>query len=153
MITVKRLPVEELGILTKLFKYNDVDSMLRENTEMICSGIMDIFCISKEGNPIGELRVKYVSDEELYTIKGSRAYLYAFRINSEFRGRGYGKQLMKYVIDTLENEGYSEFTIGVGDENKRAKHIYESFGFNKVIARRTETYQGDTYSYTLYLKS
>ena len=153
MIDIKKLTVNELSILNSLFVYNDVDAMIVENTKLISSGAGDIFCIFNDGKPFGELRVKYVSEDNLYAVKGVRAYLYAFRINKEYRGKGYGKMLMSNVISVLESEGYTEFTIGVSDNNTRAKHIYGSFGFTEVIAKRTETYQQDTYSYSLYLKS
>ena len=153
MISIRRLSEKETDILTKLFKYNDVNAAMLENKKLISDGIADIFCIFDGTNPFGELRVKYKSDDKRYTVDGTRVYLYAFRINKEYRGQGYGIRLMQSVIDYLELHGYSEFTIGVGDDNKRAKHIYEKLGFDKVIAKETEEYQGDKYSYTLYLKS
>ncbi len=153
MINIKKLSINELNILTKLFRYNDLNAAITENTQMISSGTGDIFCIFNDDVPFGELRVKYISEDELFAQKGIRAYLYAFRINKDFRGKGYGRMLMSYVISALKDEGYREFTIGVADDNLRAKHIYESFGFTTVIANRSESYQGDTYSYSLYLKS
>lgn len=63
-----------------------------------------------------------------------------------------GKLLMKTVLDTLAAEGYSEFTVGVENDNDRALHIYKSFGFSEIIARKYEEYQGDGYEYNLYLK-
>lgn len=65
---------------------------------------------------------------------------------------GLGKLLMKTVLGALAAEGYSEFTIGVEDDNDRALHIYKSFGFSGIIARKYEEYQGDEYEYNLYLK-
>lgn len=67
---------------------------------------------------------------------------------------------MSYIVRPMEtkelhiltDQGYTEFTIGVEDENERAIHIYHSFGFCKVIARKEEEYQGDHYEYNLYLK-
>ena len=153
MITVKKLAVFEIGILTKLFKYNDEKAAIAENKQMVESGIADIFCIFDGTEPFGELRVKYKSDENGFTREGIRVYLYAFRINKEYRGKGFGKILMQKVIEFLEKQGYSEFTIGVEDKNVRAKHIYDCFGFTKIIARRFEEYQGTKYYYSLYLKS
>ena len=59
---------------------------------------------------------------------------------------------MKTVLDTLKDAGYSEFTVGVEDDNARAIHIYKTFGFSELIARKQEEYQGCSYEYSLYLK-
>ena len=101
---------------------------------------------------LGELRVKYTDTDENFALPGRRAYLYAFRIRDGFRNRGYGTHLMKTVLDTLKDAGYSEFTVGVEDDNSVAKHMYAAQGFTEFVLRKEETYQGDTYSYNLYLK-
>lgn len=93
------------------------------------------------------------NSDERFAQKGKRAYLYAFRIHENHQGEGLGKQLLKYVVDNLSQYGYTEFTVGVEDDNERAKHIYQRFGFNKKISRIQEEYQGEKYEYNLYLKS
>ena len=68
------------------------------------------------------------------------------------QSKGLGKTLLRSVIAELSRRGYFEFTIGVEDDNDRAKHIYSDFGFAVKIARKYEEYQGDDYEYDLYLK-
>lgn len=150
--TVRKITIEELPILTELFDYNDVSDMIEKNTHLIESGASDIFILLHEEKLLGELHVKYESEDPLEAIRRKRAYLYAFRIHKDHQDMGLGKFLMKTVIDRLSESGYSEFTIGVEDDNQRAAHIYRSFGFNEVIARKYEEYQGDGYEYNLYLK-
>lgn len=150
--TVRKITVSELQRLTELFDYNDIDGMLAENTSLIQNGSGDIFILLDDEKLLGELHVKYESCDRLEAVKGVRAYLYAYRIHKNFQGMGLGKLLMKTVLDTLATEGYSEFTIGVEDDNDRALHIYKKFGFSKEIARKYEEYQGDGYEYGLYLK-
>lgn len=150
--TVRKITVSELPRLTELFDYNDIDGMLAENTSLIQNGSGDIFILLDDEKLLGELHVKYESCDRLEAVKGVRAYLYAYRIHKNFQGMGLGKLLMKTVLDTLATEGYSEFTIGVEDDNDRALHIYKKFGFSKEIARKYEEYQGDGYEYGLYLK-
>lgn len=53
----------------------------------------------------------------------------------------------------LMQKGYSEFTIGVEEDNKAAQHIYTKLGFTKLLGKIREEYQGDCYEYGLYLKS
>ena len=59
---------------------------------------------------------------------------------------------MNKVISILAEKGYSEFTIGVEDDNEKAIHIYSKLGFTQLIGRMSEEYQGDSYEYGLYLK-
>lgn len=138
--------------MTQLFDYNDVDEMLEQNKRDIESEVSDIFVMFDDGRPVGELHAAYDSGDER-TVRGKRAYLSAFRVREEYRGRGYGKELLRYVIDALTEQGYNELTIGVEDDNERAKHMYESFGFTKLIAHKYEEYQGDGYEFGLYLRS
>lgn len=93
-LRIKRLSVSELPLLTGLFKYKDMDRMIKENTESMENGIIDIFGLFQGRRLIGELRVKYKSEDEREAIPGKRAYLYAFRILKKEQGKGYGKCLL-----------------------------------------------------------
>ncbi len=152
-MTVKTLTSNELYLLKELFRYNDPEEMIQSNSQKIKNGEIDIFGLFFDEELIGELRVMYSNPDERFAQKGKRAYLYAFRIHENHQGEGLGKYLLKYVVDNLSQYGYTEFTVGVEDDNERAKHIYSSFGFNKIIARIQEEYQGEKYEYNLYLKS
>ena len=152
-MTVKPLNTEELYLLKDLFSYNDSEEMIQSNSQKIESGEIDIFGLFSDKELIGELRVMYSNSDERFVQKGKRAYLYAFRIHENHQGKGLGKQLLKYVIDNLTQNGYYEITVGVEDDNERAKHIYNSFGFDKIVSRIQEEYQGEKYEYNLYLKS
>ena len=151
--TVRKIAVEELPMLTELFDYNNISEMIEENTCLIENGTDDIFILLNEDKLLGELHVRYESADIREAAKDRRAYLYAFRIHMEHQGLGLGKFLLRTVINLLSESGYSEFTVGVEDDNSRAIHIYQSFGFKEIIARKYEEYQGDSYEYNLYLKN
>ncbi|MCH5323751.1 MAG: GNAT family N-acetyltransferase [Eubacterium sp.] len=149
---IKKATPVDLPLLKELFDYNDISAMIEENTRNILNGTIDIFLLFGDEKPLGELHVKYESEDEREAVRGRRVYLFAFRIREEYQGRGLGKRLLQSVIDTLCEQGCSEFTVGVEDDNDRARHIYERFCFDKVIARKYEEYQGDGYEYDLLLK-
>ncbi|MFR0736113.1 MAG: GNAT family N-acetyltransferase [Oscillospiraceae bacterium] len=151
-VRIEKLGVNNLNILTELFDYNDVEDMISECTQNIQNGIIDIFVLYDNSELIGELHVMYESDDENYAALGRRAYLFAFRIREDHQNKGYGTHFLKAVMSLLKENGYYEFTVGVEDENFRAKHIYQSLGFNEILLRKQEEYQGDTYEYDLYLK-
>lgn len=149
---IEKLTVQQLPLLTELFDYNDADQMIAECTRDIQSGAVDIFVLFDEQRPVGELHVRYESDDARYARRGQRAYLFAFRILEQRQGRGYGTRLLKTVLALLEQEGYREFTVGVEDDNARALHMYQTMGFSELVMRAREEYQGDAYEYNLYLK-
>lgn len=149
---LKKLAVQELYVLTELFDYNNVEQMLSECTHDIQNGIIDIFVLYDKDVLIGELHVMYESDDENYAIRGRRAYLFAFRVREDFQNKGYGTYLLKTVLTVLKEHGYCEFTVGVEDDNFRAIHVYQALGFDEILLRKQEEYQGDAYEYNLYLR-
>ena len=149
---VKKLAIADLRVLTELFDYHDVDEMLAECTRDIQTGRIDIFVLYEKAVLLGELHVMYENDDDNYAVRGRRAYLFAFRIRKDFQNRGYGTYLLKTVLAELKNDGYREFTVGVEDDNSCAIHMYQSMGFNELLLRKQEEYQGDAYEYNLYLK-
>ncbi|MCM1299231.1 MAG: GNAT family N-acetyltransferase [Firmicutes bacterium] len=150
-MTVTALAVQELHRLTELYDYNDVDEMIAQCTYEIQNNITDIFVLSDGLELIGELHARYRSDDDNFAVQGRRAYLFAFRIHKNYQGKGYGKYLIRKVIEILKERGYSEFTVGVEDDNLKAQHIYRSLGFDERLLRKKEEYQGDSYEYSLYL--
>lgn len=153
MHIVRKLKTTDLPLLTQLFNYKDVDDMIVENTKEIENGVIDIFALFDRDKIIGELRVKYISDDNRFAVKGKRAYLYAFRIHKKYQGKGLGNFLLENVLKILAENGYCEFTVGVEDDNARARYMYEKHGFIESVARIKESYQGDSYEYDLLLKA
>lgn len=153
MHIVRKLKTTELPLLLQLFNYKNVDEMIAENTRDIENSIIDIFALFNRDKIIGELRVKYISDDNRFAEKGKRAYLYAFRIHQKYQGEGLGNFLLENVLAILQQDGYVELTVGVEEDNARARYMYEKYGFTEPIARIKESYQGDSYEYDLLLKA
>lgn len=152
-MNVRIINTDEIKLLFQFFDYNDPDEMIAENTRDINKGKIDIFGLFQENRLIGEIHVAYIHDDDRFAVKNKRAYLFAFRIHKNFQGKGYGQFLMNEVVSILSEKGYSEFTIGVEDDNEMAIHIYSKLGFTQLIGRLSEEYQGDSYEYGLYLRS
>ncbi len=149
---IRKIKINEIHILSTLFDYNDIQDMINENTRLMENEEIDIFALFHNDKLLGELHIKYKSEDINEAIYGKRAYLFAYRVHKDYQGKGIGKNLLTQTLNMLINQGYSEFTVGVEDDNECAKHIYKSFGFSKIIARKSETYQGDSYEYNLLLK-
>lgn len=151
-LTLRPMTSAELSALTALFDYNDVPAMIAENSRLIESGAFSIYLLFEGDELIGELHVTWRSDDPLAAVDGQRAYLSAYRIREDKQGRGFGQHLLRGVIAAIEERGYREITIGVEDDNLRAKHLYGKLGFTEFVDRRSESYQGDSYEYDLLLR-
>jgi len=52
-------------------------------------------------------------------------------ISSEFRGRGYGKEILKRLEEKAKEFGYSTLRLDTGTHNEAAQHIYRKAGFKE----------------------
>lgn len=128
-------------------KYRDMRLKEFENKEI------DVYVIERYDSFIGELSINYVSHDLVSeTIPNQRVYLEAFRLDKKWQGLGLGQGLIQFALSDLEQQGYTEFTIGVEDDNEIAKHIYFKFGFTEVIDRGCGD-EFDPSDYTLYMRS
>ncbi len=73
--------------------------------------------------PLGTLRLDYHDGE---------VGIYGFVVRTRDRGRGYGRQMLEYIIRQLHGEGIKAITLEVAVENKSAIGLYSSCGFQVV---------------------
>lgn len=148
----RKINLEELDKLKNLYDFENFEEFKNQIIDEISNGIKDIYIITENEGLIGEIKVAYKSDIPNQTIQNIRVYLSAFRVHKDYQNQGLGQKLLKYVILELENKGVTEFTVGVENDNKKAKHIYEKFDFTEIIDRQSETVKGRTYEYNLLLR-
>lgn len=72
------------------------------------------------GQPLGTLRLDY---------RDGGAGIYGFVIRPEYRGRGYGRQMLEQIIRQLYAEGIETITLEVETEKATAIGLYRSCGF------------------------
>ncbi len=77
-------------------------------------------------------------------IDNEKVYLMAFRTNTEYQGKGYFRELFKYMINDLKNRGYKYATLGVEPSEIKNKEIYSRYGFNDFIKESYEEYPDGT---------
>lgn len=148
----RKIKVEEFEKLKKLFPDNEAMWIKHKNKrlEQFEKQEIDVFIIEDNKSIIGEITVNYKS-HQLETIPNRRVYLETFRVDKKYQGQGLGQKLINYCTDYLINIGYTEFTIGVEDDNEIAKHIYFKLGFNEAIDKGYGD-EFDPCEYTLYMK-
>lgn len=151
----RKIKVEEFEKLKKLFPDNEKMWIKYKNKrlEQFERQEIDVFVIEDNEGFIGELTINYKNHQlETETIPNRRVYLEAFRVDKKYQGQSLGQKLINYCIDYLTNIGYTEFTIGVEDDNEIAKHIYFKLGFTEAIDYGHGN-EFDQCEYTLYLKN
>lgn len=132
--------------------YYKMDKIQKKHLLQFAENDIDIYVIEYKNKFIGELSAIY-SNHSLptETIPNVRVYFSAFRLEKKYQNKGLGQELMRYAINDLKNQGYTQFTIGVEENNEIAKHIYSKFGFTEAIDHGYGN-GTDSEGYTLYLK-
>ena len=151
---IRKILKEEIIKLKELFPGNEELWIKYKNQRLkeFENNEIDVYALEENEKFIGEITVNYIShDLETETIPNIRVYFEAYRIDKKYQGKGLGQKLIEYVINDLKEIGYTEFTIGVEEDNEKAKHIYFKYGFTEAI----DYGKGDEFDpteYTLYLK-
>ncbi|TGE33622.1 GNAT family N-acetyltransferase [Desulfosporosinus sp. Sb-LF] len=60
--------------------------------------------------------------------------IFGFGIVPEYRGRGYGEELLHQIVDSLWQGGKTEITLDVNSVNVQALGLYKKFGFKIEVA-------------------
>lgn len=154
-MNIRKIKSEEFDNLRRLFPNNDEmwQKYRKRKMEELKNKAIDIFAIENDSEFIGEITVNYINhDLQTETIPNKRVYLETFRVEKKYRGQAFGQKLINDCIDYLSKIGYTEFTIGVEEENEIAKHIYFKLGFTEAIDKGYGN-EFDPCEYTLYLKN
>ena len=126
---------EEVGIVLQLIHDlavyekapNEVEATEKELLETIFSSEPKVFCDLVEVD--GEIAGMAIWFLNYSTWQGKHGiYLEDLFIKPEFRGRGYGKALLKHLAKICDEKGYGRFQWWVLDWNSPAIEFYRSLG-------------------------
>ena len=98
----------------------------------LVSGNRKTFVYVKDNEYIAEASLVFNKADEDYTIPNVRIYLSRVIVKKDFRGKGYGKKLMNYIIDYAKNNNYKEMSLRVDLDNYIAFKLYVDLGFTKI---------------------
>jgi ribosomal protein S18 acetylase RimI-like enzyme len=106
---------------------------------------MDVACFQLNKNDTSNLLQKQLGQpnriHKVASVNGKRigkisvllseteAYIYGFCILPTYRGKGYGKTILKETVESLSNEGHSKISLEVECKNKNALILYKRCGF------------------------
>ena len=57
-------------------------------------------------------------------------------VRDTYRGRGFGRELMQFLMDTAQDAGAERATLEVRISNLKARNLYVSMGFRPVGLRK-----------------
>ena len=126
---------EEVGIVLQLIHDlavyekapNEVEATEKELLETIFSSDPKVFCDLVDVD--GEIAGMAIWFLNYSTWQGKHGiYLEDLFIKPEYRGRGYGKALLKHLAKICDEKGYGRFQWWVLDWNSPAIEFYRSLG-------------------------
>ena len=126
---------QEVGIVLQLIHDlavyekapNEVEATEKELLETIFTSDPKVFCDLVEVD--GEIAGMAIWFLNYSTWQGKHGiYLEDLFIKPEFRGRGYGKALLKHLAKICDEKGYGRFQWWVLDWNSPAIEFYRSLG-------------------------
>ena len=128
MNEIRRMTVQDVDAVTKIEKATFARPWTRED-----------FLREMEVNKVARYLV-YVLDGEIVGYAGAwvildESHITNIAIREDMRGRGYGKALVKALLQYLSNLGAEYATLEVRVSNAAARHVYESLGFVRMGKR------------------
>ena len=77
-----------------------------------------------------------------FRVYQDEAELTNFAILPSQQNKHFGTELLSFALTSLLAKGVKKITLEVSTQNKKAKKIYQDFGFNKVAIRKN-FYKGE----------
>lgn len=65
-------------------------------------------------------------------MEGEEGYIFGFAIKPEFRGKGYGREVLKLTLNRFKSEQAKSVCLEVAVENENALTLYKTCGFREV---------------------
>ena len=100
---------------TKAFEEIDAD----KNNELIVA--------EKDGEIVGTLQITFTPSISFQG--GKRATVESVRVDENYRGQGFGEELMKWAINRAREENCVAMQLTTNSDRKDAHRFYEDLGF------------------------
>jgi ribosomal protein S18 acetylase RimI-like enzyme len=106
--------------------YAEIFESTREGKTLMWAAFLD------GAGLIGQLFVQLYSSRPELANGRTRAYIYGFRVRSEYRGLGIGSSMMDVAEKDLATRAFRLVTLNVGKDNPDARRLYERRGYRVV---------------------
>lgn len=92
----------------------------KDMEELLSNKERPSFIFYEEETPVGVATLQYMEEENHIEFVG---------VDPEFQGKGYGRMILRKILDQFFEEGCEQVALIVSDDNKKAKELYRSLGF------------------------
>ncbi len=122
-ITLQKADLKDLEAIVDLSRlifnddYEDAKSMVTKSLE---SGVRTLYIAILDNRLIGMGAV---------SIENNEASIFGLGISPQYRGKGFGKELLDFILKELKNKGIQDVSIEVDSSNKNAFNLYVKCGF------------------------
>jgi len=97
--------------------------------------------IFKDCITAGQLCIVNVIDHQVaaYGIVGmivNEAHILNLSVRSDIQGKGYGREMLLYLLDLIKRNGAVRTLLEVRESNQIARKLYQSMGFEEIGVRK-----------------
>lgn len=119
---IRRAGANDAEVLTSIMAtdFSDLEEAQHYITDFLPRPDQPFYLALLDQEPIGCLRLDETADA---------VGIYGFVVRPEYRGRGYGRQLLEAVIRTIQAKRQRPITLEVETNNTNAIGLYQSCGF------------------------
>ncbi len=71
-----------------------------------------------------------------FGIMGNKLDIWSIQIKKSLWGKGFGKKLMKYILDFAVKKKLKKVVLEVNKNNNKAIRFYERLGFEKINSKK-----------------
>ncbi|WP_058304214.1 GNAT family N-acetyltransferase [Gorillibacterium timonense] len=107
--------------------------MPREDAELYVDQVLEnspedriYAAFQEDGQPIGKICIQ---------LKEGAAFIFGFSVLPEWRGQGFGRNILRESIQLVRSEGCTSIRLEVECENRNALGLYHSCGFRETAVQ------------------
>lgn len=125
------------GIILKKAEYEDYPELI--HLDALCFGAPDCVMEDRRSEEVyksvyaAELQGEFIGEIGAL-MEGKDGYIFGFGVKPEYRGRGYGREILSLMLQKLLAEQINTILLEVEVKNGNALSLYKSCGFKELTA-------------------
>jgi ribosomal protein S18 acetylase RimI-like enzyme len=124
---VRMLADDFLGATRERYEIPLPESYVKAFEEIEADKNNELIVAETGGEIVGTLQITFTPSISFQG--GKRATVESVRVDAQFRGRGFGKELIKWAIERARAENCFAIQLTTNAERKDARRFYEDLGF------------------------
>ncbi|MBR5700822.1 MAG: GNAT family N-acetyltransferase, partial [Oscillospiraceae bacterium] len=128
-----RLQPEEFHKCAEIWNMERHKEQAEEWRRQLVTGNRTTYIYRSEDRFLGEISMVFAHADPDYSIPGRRLYVSRLVVKPEYRRKGIGRTLVRFIGEKAKELGYRELTIGVDLDNYAALSLYTREGFDRIL--------------------